>query len=147
MYVAGPAGPGTGGSDDPRGWWTAVTGPSGAGKTTLLSLIAGAREPSSGTARRRWPAGAVVRAFLQPVQEGVGRPAATHGASAGGRPKWPGRGRMTAVEGRVRDAHMTLRPGVGRSGARGRPSHLRLSPAREFGHVSDDVACGVCGSS
>jgi ATP-binding cassette subfamily C protein CydD len=33
------------------GRWTAVTGPSGAGKTTLLSLIAGAREPSTGTVR------------------------------------------------------------------------------------------------
>jgi ATP-binding cassette subfamily C protein CydD len=42
----------------PRGRWTAVTGPSGAGKTTLLSLIAGAREPSSGTVRWQSPAGA-----------------------------------------------------------------------------------------
>ncbi|MET8079190.1 ATP-binding cassette domain-containing protein [Streptomyces sp. NPDC005303] len=42
----------------PSGRWTAVTGPSGAGKTTLLSLIAGAREPSSGTVRWQSPAGA-----------------------------------------------------------------------------------------
>ncbi|MFI8890415.1 ATP-binding cassette domain-containing protein [Streptomyces paradoxus] len=38
------------------GSWTAVTGPSGVGKTTLLSLIAGAREPSTGTVR--WETGA-----------------------------------------------------------------------------------------
>jgi ATP-binding cassette, subfamily C, bacterial CydD len=36
----------------PTGEWTVVTGPSGVGKTTLLSLIAGARQPTSG--RVRW---------------------------------------------------------------------------------------------
>ena len=38
--------------------WTAIAGPSGAGKTTLLSLIAGVRQPSSGTVRWLTPSGA-----------------------------------------------------------------------------------------
>jgi len=33
----------------PAGEWTAVTGPSGAGKTTLLSLVAGMRQPDTGS--------------------------------------------------------------------------------------------------
>ena len=33
------------------GQWTAIIGPSGSGKTTLLSLIAGVRQPTSGTIR------------------------------------------------------------------------------------------------
>ena len=33
------------------GRWTAIAGPSGAGKTTLLSLIAGVRQPTTGTVR------------------------------------------------------------------------------------------------
>ncbi len=37
--------------------WTAVAGPSGAGKTTLLSLIAGLRQPTSGTVRWVTPTG------------------------------------------------------------------------------------------
>jgi ATP-binding cassette, subfamily C, bacterial CydD len=41
------------------GRWTAVTGPSGAGKTTLLSLIAGVRQPASGTVRWVTPVRAV----------------------------------------------------------------------------------------
>jgi ATP-binding cassette, subfamily C, bacterial CydD len=40
------------------GRWTAIAGPSGAGKTTLLSLIAGVRQPTSGTVRWVTPAGA-----------------------------------------------------------------------------------------
>jgi ATP-binding cassette, subfamily C, bacterial CydD len=40
------------------GRWTAVAGPSGAGKTALLSLIAGARQPTSGTVRWISPTGA-----------------------------------------------------------------------------------------
>jgi ATP-binding cassette, subfamily C, bacterial CydD len=39
------------------GGWTAIVGPSGAGKTTLLSLIAGVRQPTSGTVRWVTPAG------------------------------------------------------------------------------------------
>jgi ATP-binding cassette subfamily C protein CydD len=39
------------------GQWTAITGASGAGKTTLLSLIAGAREPTTGSVEWRTPAG------------------------------------------------------------------------------------------
>jgi ATP-binding cassette subfamily C protein CydD len=39
------------------GRWTAIVGPSGAGKTTLLSLIAGVRQPTSGTVRWVVPAG------------------------------------------------------------------------------------------
>jgi ATP-binding cassette subfamily C protein CydD len=38
--------------------WTAIAGPSGAGKTTLLSLIAGVRQPTSGTVRWVTPTGA-----------------------------------------------------------------------------------------
>ena len=33
----------------PDGQFTAVVGPSGCGKSTLLSLVAGLRQPSSGT--------------------------------------------------------------------------------------------------
>ena len=33
----------------PAGRWTAIAGPSGVGKTSLLAVIAGAREPTSGT--------------------------------------------------------------------------------------------------
>jgi len=40
------------------GRWTAIAGPSGVGKTTLLSLIAGSRQPTTGTVRWRTPAGA-----------------------------------------------------------------------------------------
>jgi ATP-binding cassette subfamily C protein CydD len=39
------------------GGWTAIVGPSGAGKTTLLSLIAGIRQPTSGTVRWVTPTG------------------------------------------------------------------------------------------
>jgi ATP-binding cassette subfamily C protein CydD len=38
--------------------WTAIAGPSGVGKTTLLSLIAGARQPITGTLRWVTPTGA-----------------------------------------------------------------------------------------
>jgi ATP-binding cassette subfamily C protein CydD len=41
------------------GQWTAITGASGAGKTTLLSLIAGTREPTTGTVRWLTPGGSV----------------------------------------------------------------------------------------
>jgi ATP-binding cassette, subfamily C, bacterial CydD len=40
------------------GRWTAIVGPSGVGKTTLLSLIAGVRQPTTGTVRWVTPAGA-----------------------------------------------------------------------------------------
>jgi ATP-binding cassette subfamily C protein CydD len=40
------------------GRWTAIAGPSGAGKTTLLSLIAGIRQPTSGSVRWMTSAGA-----------------------------------------------------------------------------------------
>jgi ATP-binding cassette subfamily C protein CydD len=40
------------------GRWTAVAGPSAAGKTTLLSLIAGVRQPTTGSVRWVTPAGA-----------------------------------------------------------------------------------------
>jgi ATP-binding cassette subfamily C protein CydD len=40
------------------GRWTAITGPSGVGKTTLLALIAGARQPTTGTLRWVTPTGA-----------------------------------------------------------------------------------------
>jgi ATP-binding cassette subfamily C protein CydD len=39
------------------GRWTAIAGPSGAGKTTLLSLIAGLRQPTTGSVRWSTPAG------------------------------------------------------------------------------------------
>ncbi len=55
----GSAGPVLAGVDlvIPAGEWAAITGPSGVGKTTLLSLIAGARQPDSGTVRcRTWAA-------------------------------------------------------------------------------------------
>src|SRR5690348_7963942 len=54
---------------------------------------------------------------------------------------------MTASEGHARDAHMTLRPGASRSGARERPSYLRFSPAGESGHVYDGASRGVRGDS
>jgi ATP-binding cassette subfamily C protein CydD len=41
------------------GRWTAITGASGAGKTTVLSLIAGIRQPTSGTVRWVTPSGAM----------------------------------------------------------------------------------------
>jgi ATP-binding cassette, subfamily C, bacterial CydD len=40
------------------GRWTAIAGPSGAGKTTLLSLIAGVRQPTTGSVRWVTPTGA-----------------------------------------------------------------------------------------
>jgi ATP-binding cassette, subfamily C, bacterial CydD len=40
------------------GRWTAIAGPSGAGKTTLLSLIAGVRQPTTGSVRWITPTGA-----------------------------------------------------------------------------------------
>jgi ATP-binding cassette, subfamily C, bacterial CydD len=40
------------------GRWTVIVGPSGVGKTTLLSLIAGVRQPTTGTVRWVTPAGA-----------------------------------------------------------------------------------------
>ena len=41
-----------------RGRWTAIAGPSGVGKTTLLSLVAGVRQPTTGTVRWLTPGGA-----------------------------------------------------------------------------------------
>jgi ATP-binding cassette, subfamily C, bacterial CydD len=38
--------------------WTAIVGPSGVGKTTLLALVAGVRQPTSGTVRWVTPTGA-----------------------------------------------------------------------------------------
>jgi ATP-binding cassette, subfamily C, bacterial CydD len=43
----------------PAGEWTAVTGPSGAGKTTLLSVLAGMRQPDTGTVCWADPGGPV----------------------------------------------------------------------------------------
>jgi ATP-binding cassette subfamily C protein CydD len=74
------------------GRWTAVAGPSGVGKTTLLSLVAGVRQPTTGTVRWRTPAGASPphlgacswigqQTVLLPASIGdnirIGRPAAT----------------------------------------------------------------------